>query len=140
MVCKNCGSEVVSGANVCPNCGTPIANEQPPVQNINENPAPNFYPNAPAPVPGKTLGIVSLILSIVSVVFACCYGFGIIFAIAGVICGILGMKQAKQVGEKNTLAMVGAIISGVFILINIIVLVVMIIGIMSTSMSSGYYY
>jgi len=66
-------------------------------------PAPAAAPVTAAPVavaenPGKTLGIVSLVLSIL--------GFGLI----GLIVGIIGKKKSSAVGQKNVLALVGIIL------------------------------
>ena len=43
MFCGNCGNQVPEGANVCPNCGTPVAGapvqQAAPQQNVNIQPA-----------------------------------------------------------------------------------------------------
>jgi hypothetical protein len=77
--------------------------------------APETALPAPAPVaaipavtnPGHTLGIVSLILSLL--------GVGLI----GLILGIVGLKKSKSAGHGNGLALAGIIIGG----INIVVIV-----------------
>lgn len=54
---------------------------------------------APAPVnPGKTMGIVSLILSIIGI------------HLVGVILGFVGLSQSKKAGQKNGFAIAGIII------------------------------
>jgi hypothetical protein len=56
-------------------------------------------PFAPAAViPGRTLGIVAMILSIVGI------------GIAGIVLGIIGMVKSKKAGHKNGFALAGIII------------------------------
>ena len=65
---------------------------------------------AAAPVgdyPGKTLGIVGLVLAFV-------------FALAGLIVSIIAGNQSKAAGYKNTPAKVGVILSIVFLVLGII--------------------
>ena len=57
--------------------------------------------SAPAAVPGKTLGIVALILSF-------------FFQLIALILGIVALSQSRKVGEKNTPALVAIILSIVF--------------------------
>ena len=74
--------------------------------------------------PGKTLGIVGLILGIV--------GFFIPLAsIAGLICSILGLNKSKRVGQKNGIAVAGIIVSIVALIVNIIGIVVIVGGIVA---------
>ena len=72
------------------------------------------------PKAGKTLGIVSLVLGIFSVVSgipgafccACLGGFGsIITSIVGIVLGVLSKNKAKAGGAKSTLATVGIVLS-----------------------------
>lgn len=83
------------------------------------NSAPQYNAAPPAGqgqvVPGKTLGIVSLVLGLV--------GFFIIaFAapIAGIITGVIAGRQSKAAGVKNTPAKAGLIISIVALVLQII--------------------
>lgn len=78
------------------------------------------YPNAPAysggtapngTTPGRTLGIVALILAIVPI------GLQLV----GLILGIVGLVQSKKAGQKNGLALAAIIVSSVLIVIGIIV-------------------
>lgn len=57
--------------------------------------------------PGKTLGIVGLVLAFV-------------FALAGIIVSAIALKKSKEAGFKNTIAKVGLILSIVFLVIGII--------------------
>lgn len=63
-------------------------------------PAAPAYSSAPAaPVnPGKTMGIVSLILSIIGI------------HLIGIILGFVGLSQSKKAGQKNGFAIAGIII------------------------------
>ncbi len=77
---------------------------QPQQPQYTPQPAPATPPLAPAaqPVgedPGKTLGIVSLVTSLL--------GLGLI----GLITGIIAKKKSSAAGYKNTMALVGIIIS-----------------------------
>jgi len=75
-------------------------------------PAP-AYGGAPAPVPGKTLGIVGLILS--------CIFFVPLSVLVGLILSIVALVQSRKAGVKNGPAVAGIIISAVLIVIGIIV-------------------
>ena len=66
----------------------------------------------PAPVastdyPGKTLGIVALVLAFV-------------FSLLGLILGIVASNQSKAAGVKNTPAKVAVILSVIFIVLGIL--------------------
>jgi hypothetical protein len=66
------------------------------------------YAAAPASPPGKTLGIVALILSF-------------FFQLIALILGFVALSQSRKVGSKNTPAVVAIILSIVFGLIWILV-------------------
>lgn len=95
MICQNCGNELPEGSAVCMVCGNEVVVPE----------------QVKAAVPGKTLGIVSLVLGILSILGTCCSCFGLPFPIAGAITGFMAMKQAKEAGEKNTFALIGLIAS-----------------------------
>jgi hypothetical protein len=89
------------------------------------------YPNAPqygagapadAPVPGKTMAIVALILAIVP-------GTQLI----GLILGIIALVQSRKAGRKNGMAVAAIIVSIVLMIIAIIVIVL----IVSFAVSAG---
>jgi predicted cation transporter len=77
---------------------------------------PPAYP-APQTVPGKTLGIVSVILPFV--------GLGLV----GLILGIVAKAQSKKVGAKNTPAVVGIVLGAISVVVGLIVTIVIIAGI-----------
>ncbi|MGV9769061.1 DUF4190 domain-containing protein [Microbacterium sp. NPDC003461] len=65
---------------------------------------------APDDYPGKTLGIVGLVLAFV-------------FALAGLIVSAIALNQSKQAGFKNTPAKIGLILSIVFLALGIIAVI-----------------
>jgi hypothetical protein len=74
-------------------------------------------PAAPAPAPtldnpGKTLGIVGLIMS-----------FFFVLNIVGLILSIVGLNKSKKAGMKNGAAVAGIIVSIVTIVIGVIILI-----------------
>ena len=93
MYCKNCGSEIDDNAMVCPYCGvmTDKANGQLASQKSGSN----------------AIAIVGFILSF-------------FFWIPGLICSIVGLKNAPQYGGKGKgLAIAGivlSVLSGVFVI------------------------
>jgi hypothetical protein len=75
----------------------------------------NTSDNPPAVPQSKTngLAITSLVLGILAVMLC---GVGIVFAIPGLICGIMGMNRVKKSGgveQGHGLALTGTIMSGV---------------------------
>lgn len=85
-----------------------------------DNSVPYAQQNGQPPTenPGKTLGIVGLVLGIV--------GFFILFLapIAGLVVSIIGRNKSKRAGHKNGLAVAGIIVSIVALLANIIAVIV----------------
>lgn len=67
---------------------------------------------AAAPVPGKTLGIVALILAF-------------FVQIVALILGIVALVQSRRAGVKNTPAVWAIVLSSVFMVIGIIIAVVL---------------
>lgn len=127
MNCKNCGNEIPEGARVCVNCGV-AAQEEAVVTPAAES------KNAP----GKILSIVSLVLGVLSILSNCCCSFllgmfapivAVPFSIAGLVTGFIGMKQAKDAGEKNGMAIAGLICSVVGVIVSILFVILMVLGI-----------
>jgi competence protein ComGC len=80
----------------------------------------NTPPGIPAPKTNK-LAVTSLVLGILSLVL-CVVGF--VFAIPGLICGIMGLSRVKKSGgfEKGQgLAITGAVLSGVALVLTPII-------------------
>lgn len=83
-------------------------------------PPPDGYPpqqpytmSPPAGDPGRTLGIIGLILSFFT-------------ALIGMIVSLIALRQSKKAGFKNTPALVGVIIGAIGTVIGIIVAIVVI--------------
>ncbi|HEY5788896.1 MAG TPA: DUF4190 domain-containing protein [Microlunatus sp.] len=72
------------------------------------------YGGPPAQDPGRTMGIVGLVLSIVG--FFCGVG-----AIAGIIVSAIALNKSKAAGFKNNLALAGLIIGIVSLVLGVIV-------------------
>ena len=69
---------------------------------------PQYGAGAPAEDPGKTLGIVGLVLAFV-------------FSIAGIVVSAIARKQSREAGFDNQLAKWGLILSIVFTALGVIV-------------------
>lgn len=81
-------------------------------------PAPAGAPAPGAPVPGRTLGIVALVVAI-------------FFNIIGLILGIVALVQSKKAGHKNGFAVAAIIVGAVLTVIGIIVAIVVIGGLIA---------
>ena len=142
MYCKNCGTQIPDGTQYCSNCGYDNGMIVP----------PNLVK-----VPGKDLGLASMILGFVALgtqllgIFA---GVSMPAAIAALICGFIGKKQAADAGLENSNARTGIICGfveiGISILTTIlaVILVVLIFvfyyfiifAILGSAASGMYYY
>jgi Ca2+/H+ antiporter len=90
---------------------------------VSQSPQP-----APAGVdyPGKTLGIVGLIVAI-------------FFNLIGLIISAIALNQSKKAGYKNTPALAGVIVGSILLVIGIIFAIIGIVaGIGAASMSTTY--
>ncbi len=113
MYCSNCGNQLDDKAVICPHCGVPTNNFG--KQNYSE---PKKY---------NILAIVGFALSF-------------FVAIAGLICSIIGYKNAPQYnGEGKNLALAGIIISIVEIAASVIA-VIFVIFILILGLSYGAVY
>ena len=157
MKCQYCYAENESGAQFCTNCGAALAQETPVeevVAAVEETPVEEVIApvegvvETPAKDPGKTLGLVSLILGIAALVlgsvcscaFACLGGsFAFALSAAAVVTGILGMNKSKAAGFKNTLALIGMILGIAALLVNVICTIIGMVG-GAAMAESGYYY
>ena len=126
MICKSCGYENAEGSVFCANCGASM--EAPVAEVVADQP----YVETPVVAEKKKaepMGIIAMILGILgllgSTFCSCLCGClggspALIMCIAGVVLGIIGLNKSKKQGEKNTMALVGIILSGVGILLFII--------------------
>lgn len=101
-------------------------------QNQSYQPVPQNQPFYPAAVQGQNqvMPTVSLVLGIVSIMFACCYG-GIPFGAAALILGLIGLKNVNenpiQFGGRGLA--VGGIVTGVIgLLISLGLLLIVILS------------
>ena len=140
MYCNNCGKDVAEGLTYCDACGAELNAETFSDEELDI---------APAKDTGKTLGIVSLILSIASVILgvpcscACaCLGGIVPFlcAVGSIVTGAIGMSKSKAAGYKNTLGLIGIIISVVAIIVIIVFVIInAVLGGMSSFAQTPYY-
>ena len=101
-------------------------------QQVPQQPAPQPVPQSqftPPPTPqdnpGKNLSIVSLVLGIIGLLFACTMVLsyiGIPFAIAALVCGIIGRNKTPE-GMKSGMAIAGIVLGAVGIVVALGVLV-----------------
>ena len=78
-------------------------------------PAAAYAGAAAAPVnPGKTMGVVALVLSIIGL------------HLIGIIVGFVGLNQSKKAGQSNGFALAGVIIGFIGLVIGVIVAIVLI--------------
>lgn len=74
--------------------------------------------------PGKVLGILSLIFSLVGYPFLLAYGAGLIYWLAALITGGIGLKLSKRNGFKNGRAKAGIIITLIPLIVTVAIGVV----------------
>lgn len=91
-------------------------------------------PQAPPPVPGgmpqgggdagkaKGFSIGAIVLGIIG---CCCWPL----AIGGLVLGILGKKESEKAGQPTTLAMVGIVLSALFLALGIIMSILQLAGV-----------
>jgi hypothetical protein len=90
-------------------------------------PAPAPAPNATPPdtdFPGKTLGIVGLIVA----VFA---------NVVGLVISAIALSQSKRAGRKNSPALAGIIVGGVLFVISIIVGIVVVLAVVNAAITES---
>ncbi len=68
------------------------------------------YPQGALSVPGRTMGIISLVLSIVGV------------HVVGIILGFVALSQSKRAGQSNGFALAGVIVGFVLLALSIVVI------------------
>ncbi len=80
--------------------------------------APMGYAPSAAVDPGRTLGIVGLVLAF-------------IVSLAGIIVSAIALSRSKKAGYKNGIALTGLILSIVFFIVGTIVTVLVIVGLVA---------
>ena len=105
---------------------------------MNNTPNPVYYPQ-PQPEPPKEkngAAITSLIMGILSLVFACCGG-SLIFGIVGVITAIVS-KSKSSTGKMSGMAIAGLIMSIVGVVAGLIALIAVLIPLLAGAGSGGF--
>lgn len=128
MFCQKCGAANPDNGNVCTNCGSELQNN---AQNAQNPQIIIQQPAAPAVVPGKGLGVASMVLGIISLVLFCFWYIAIPCAIIGVALGGVGTMKAKAANSKNGVATAGIACSCVALGIAIVFLILGLAGLAS---------
>ncbi len=148
MICPRCSRQLPDGSKFCDGCGLALTNQAPTQAPTYQQPSP--FPNAPQqypypqaplvnqPVPGKGLGIASLILGILSVLGGCFLGFNLLLPITGLVLGIVGISQSKKVRMNNGMAVAGLVCSIVALLLNIVISIILVIIVVEETGSIEY--
>ena len=84
-----------------------------------QSPAPAQQPQIAPVNPGQTLGVISLITSLLGL------------SLVGLITGILGMKKSKEAGMSNGLALAGVIISAIGVVVGLLWSVLFVIALLA---------
>ena len=139
--CKHCGSQIEDNAAFCGVCGQAqnAAEPQAPVYQAPVQPQQPVYVAPQAPVnpyaqpvvPGKGLGVASMVLGIVSLVLFCVWYLAIPCAIIGAALGGVAQSKAKAAGVKNGMAVAGITCSCIALGVAILFLLLGIIGLAS---------
>lgn len=75
---------------------------------------PDYSPNPP--VPGATMGIVSLVLSVIGL------------HLVGIVLGFVALAESKRAGHSNGFALAGVIVGCVLLVVSIVVVSLTIAG------------
>lgn len=134
MFCPICGKDCAENTAFCDNCGNPLNRPAPVI------PSQDPHASAQAPtqpigeLPGKTMGIIGMILGILSILGGCCLFFvSIPCSVAGIILSAISMKRAKEVSRRNNFALAGLICSIVGLVLAVLFTVLIILlGILET--------
>lgn len=139
--CKHCGNQIEDNAAFCGVCGQAqnAAEPQAPVYQAPVQPQQPVYVAPQAPVnpyaqpvvPGKGLGVASMVLGIVSLVLFCVWYLAIPCAIIGAALGGVAQSKAKAAGVKNGMAVAGITCSCIALGVAILFLLLGIIGLAS---------
>lgn len=134
--CKYCGSQLEDGAAFCGVCGKNQGDDAPqqvaPTASVYSTPygvvpqapygVPPVYSNVS--VPGKGLGVASMVLGIISLVLFCIWYIAIPCGIVAACLGGASVNKAKAVGQKNGLATAGIVCSCIALGITTLYLVI----------------
>lgn len=164
MFCPNCGKQNEDSARFCAECGTvfeevtqqptepqveaeapvqPQPQAEAPVQPQFQAPQQPQYQMPPQPVyapaqpviPGKGLGITSMVLGIIALVLFCVWYISVPCAIVGAALGGVSLSKAKAFGIKNGMATAGIVCSCIALGLAILFILLVAIGVASASAS-----
>lgn len=88
----------------------------------------NMYSQRPNQQGGSGIAIASMILGILSIVFSCCYGIGLILAIIGLILGGVALKQQRP-GRGMAIA---GVVTSILGLLPLIFWILLLLGIVAS--------
>ena len=126
MICSKCGRDNAPGVAFCAGCGAPLANA-----GMAANPGfVGGYRPMNAPVPGKGLGIASMVLGILSLVFFCVFWFAVPCAIVGAALG--GAAKSKAAGAPSGMATAGIACSCIALGLAVLFFVLVMAGAMTS--------
>lgn len=129
MRCTRCGAENAPGSNVCSTCGTPLVQYAAPVM-------PGYV--AQPVVPGKGVGIASMVLGIISLALFCFWFLALPCALVGCILGGVSINAAKQVNMKPSgMGIAGLVCSVVALGVAIVFTIIAIVGCMEAQSLAG---
>lgn len=132
-----------SAASVPPAGAAPASGSVPPTGTAPSAGSVPPYGTTPPPVYGTPvqqspspdpLSVISMVLGIIGIVGDCCYGFGFVFGIAGLICAIIARKK-----EQNGFNLAGLICSIVSIALAVLILILVIVLVVLGYYSASYY-
>lgn len=128
MFCSICGKKNSENTAFCPNCGNPMHRPAPFTQPQDVPAAPAAPVSPSGELPGKTMGIVGMILGIISILFGCCTPiFPMICAIVGLVLSCISRKKASGVLRKNNFSLAGLICSIIGLVFSVIYSIIFII-------------
>lgn len=133
--CGKCGAQMADVDRFCGKCGTleNVQAVQPPVQ----QPPMNQQTVQTPDVPGKGLGIASMVLGIVSLVLFCLWYMAIPCGVVGVILGAISATKAKEAGMTNGMASAGLICSCITLGLMLLLVIVTVAGAVSFGFVMG---
>lgn len=113
MFCSNCGAKAPDGVSNCLACGAPLACTAP-RQPLEPQPPYQAYSSYQQPlIPGRGMGIASMVLGIVDLVLLfvwfVSWFISIPCGILGLVLGIMAAKRASDAGMHNSMATAGII-------------------------------
>lgn len=125
--CQNCGNQMEDTAAVCTACGTPANGVAQAAPAAPVAPQPQYYaapqmPYAVPKIPGKGMGIASMVLGIICLALFCIPYIALPCAIIACALGGAGLAKSKKCGAKNGVAVAGLVCSIIALAVAIVLL------------------